>query len=277
MGLANKHVRILSLMAGRFPGESLTLDDIAESRAFNTLDRFVAYELGLLAKFERGRYTFGEFTWPERDTLIHLLRRGKGHYFKPATALAHMWGLSSPDDLGAWMALDDSGEVMRFCRGTTTPDQVIPVQTPNPFADKPWHEVQETGKFTIGKARAVQRLVETEPRSYYMHSLRAYLDRCLESRQRGDAPPVSFGLTRTPGPTWRRHSAHAEGSHTDFHWKLEPVPRGTVFQVHDTASNAYRFLEGYLQPTERLKDEIARVREAAGGLDAIERVFSNAR
>jgi hypothetical protein len=238
LGVLSEYIPLIPLMDARFPGEPESYETTIRSKTFVHLHDFLSYAEELLTKFEKG--DFKALTPKERDEVMMYLYRGKAHNVKPLGAMAKKW------EVGALMLFDDSYEVYQSYQEELTLEQIVSVYTQNPYL-KPGEDEGELYKLSPGLTRqsrikaAARKLAEAESRTA-VRTLLGHLQNLLQ-----------------------------EGTKLDCNLSLiDETPEGVVLRMHETGTTLPEFHRYYVEPTRRVKQQIERIIQKWGGLDAID-------
>ncbi len=247
--LAEHFVRLLPLMEGLLPGTPGVYNWMTHSdvRSITHLHHFLSYAESLLRKFEH--VGLEGLTETEQAELMGYMEDGKAHYRKPLGTLAMRgWEFSS------LLHFDDSTKVINDLVEHVHAEAIRGLWVRQPHSKK--LDVGELNKIVLSslwrsreaaRLRAARNLIRAEEQGFTLPYV-------LSAMQ-------MFSVTRQ----------------TDQLAYRAPLPAGTVFRLHETPTTVGEYWRYYVNPTNRLKQQVRAVRKAAGGLRALRHQYKEIR
>ncbi len=250
--LASFFIRLLPLMGGLLPGSPHLYEKITDEGliAITHLHHFLHYADQLMVRYEQEG--FEPLTPRERTEVMNYLEDGKAHYRKPIGALEER-GFAGT----TLLHFDDSTKIISDFEngGRNNGRRIRGVWVKQShsrfFADvQEWHKISLPA-FWRSRQAAAEGVVE-----HLAH---------IEDR-RSPIPAVLSAL--------KVFSGDEDTSPDPSLWLF--LPQGVMMAVHETPTTVGEYWRYYVNPTNRSKANIRRIREARGGLRAIRKAFHSA-
>lgn len=253
--LAAYFVRFIPLMEGLLPGTSGMYGRVTDrqSRAFVDLHHYLLYADHLMDKFKE--VGFRGLNPQERIEAWAYFEDGKAHYRKPLGALAMKgWKVST------FLHFEDSTRIVSDLEDHPLGNRVRGVYVrqchSNSRDASEFHKILPSALWLRSRDRAKQRVAEKLAWAEWGGSTIAALLGALEV----------FESNELSGPELT-------------HWLMQRtagLPEGIIFMLHETHTTLGEFRRYYVNPTNRRKREIRKIRDEYGGLKAIRRAFEKA-
>ncbi len=225
--------RIIPLMMGRFPGKTITDEDVRASDAFITLDDFLRQITDLLERFQKASHRFHILAAREQDEVMELLRAGKAYKLKPLSTFSAKGWMPPP------IVFDDSPT----SNERLAKEGVRVVSVLNPVV--PGKDISELNALTfMGRKAAARHMIN------------------MVSLTEGHAMIDALNQLKNGAKRIVLNPSH-----------LTPTPKGSVVQLHDISGSIAEVLIKFREPQYRINSLIKNIIRAAGGLTKLERDY----
>ncbi|GEM_PF-4851581 len=231
VGLLGQHfMRILPLMHGLLPGTNKMYEKLTspENRTVMHLQHFLDYAERLMGRIEAKG--FQALSDQELREVLGYFKDGAAHYRKPAGAFREQGWTSH----GEILHFDDSGRVVEDLQAGHVTHALRVYQ---PHSQSP-RDVRELEKVFV-------RSLFLSPK---VTLLEAGLYLAGVERERSTADALLGALKTFPNPSFPGLSQRNQ------------IPGGTIMQLHETSTTLGRWWDEYVNPSNRLKKLIRRLR-----------------
>lgn len=217
--LGTHAIPLILLLAGKFPGETLTTEEVRQSKAFITVESFLAEIHRLLSRFRDSGYRVERLEPYERTEIEEFFSSSKVYQLKPLGAFASK-GWSAPS-----LILDDS----IGCNESMHRSGVATIQTLNPIARN--KEMSDTQTVCFGgRLLAQQQIVRMASKSE--------VPAIVESLQRITQGESRVVLTRE---------------------QLRTLPAGTVLLLSDVKLKLREIIDQMREPQVEVRRRICKI------------------